>query len=292
MVKITGVTFQNAGKVYYFAPGKDRYEKGAGVIVDTARGPEYATVVIPYAEVDDDKIIAPLKPVIRAATARDRETMIRNRERKPEAMRLTQEKIRQHGLDMKLIDCEFSFDGTKVVFYYSAPHRVDFRELVKDLSSVFRMRIELRQIGIRDEIKMIGGIAACGRECCCATCMSDLKKVTIKMAKTQGLSLNPSKISGMCGRLMCCLSYENDYYTEAGRSMPKLGSEVVTPEGKGVVVNINMLKMLVRVRIEDKKKDLVTYHDFPADQLKFRRGKEKEEKDEGNEGEDLKEILD
>lgn len=291
MVKITGVTFKNAGKVYYFAPGKDRYEKGMGVIVDTARGLEYATVLIPYGEVDESQIIPPLKPIIRIATARDKETVKRNEERKPEAMKQTQEKIEKHGLDMKLIDCDFSFDGSKVVFFYSAPSRVDFRELVKDLSALFKMRIELRQIGIRDEIKMIGGIGACGRECCCATCMPDLKKVTIKMAKTQGLSLNPGKISGLCGRLMCCLSYENDYYAEAGREMPKMGSEVGTPDGKGTVVNINMLKMQVRVRIEDKQKDLVTYHDYPVEQLKFKRVKREKEKEEEI-TEDLKEILD
>lgn len=291
MVKITGVTFKNGGKVYYFSPGKDRYEKGMGVIVETARGNEYATVTIPYAEVDDGKIISPLKPVVRIATARDRETVKRNLERKPEAMRITQEKIDKHNLDMKLIDCEFAFDGSKVVFYYSAPSRVDFRELVKDLSSAFKMRIELRQIGIRDEIKMIGGIGACGRECCCATCMPDLKKVTIKMAKTQGLSLNPSKISGLCGRLMCCLSYENGYYTEAGKSVPKIGSEVGTPDGKGTVVNVNMLKMQVRVRIEDKQKDLVTYHDFPIEQIKFKRAAPKERESDDDVPEDLKELL-
>ena len=293
MVKITGVTFTNGGKVYYFAPGKERYEKGTGVIVDTARGLEYATVIIPYGEVDDDKIVAPLKPVVRIATARDKETIKRNEERKPEAMRLAQEKIDAHKLEMKLIDCDFAFDGAKVVFYYSAPHRVDFRELVKDLSSVFKMRIELRQLGIRDEIKMIGGIGACGRECCCATCMPDLKKVTIKMAKTQGLSLNPSKISGLCGRLMCCLSYENEYYSEAGKNVPKMGSEVSTPDGKGTVVNINMLKMQVRVKIEDKKKDIVTYHDYPVEQIKFKKPAkpEKEEKEEEVD-EELKEILD
>ena len=292
MVKITGVTFQNAGKIYYFAPGKERYEKGMGVIVETARGLEYANVVIPFAEVEEDKIVAPLKPVVRIATARDRENVKKNAERKPEAMRLTQEKIEKHGLDMKLIDCDFAFDGSKVVFFYSAPHRVDFRELVKDLSATFKMRIELRQIGIRDEIKMIGGIGVCGRECCCATCMPDLKKVSIKMAKNQGLSLNPGKISGLCGRLMCCLSYENEYYAEAGKEMPKVGSEVTTPDGKGVVVNVNMLKMQVRVRIEDKKKDLITYHDYPVEQVRFRRCEKRDKHGEEEIPEDLKEILD
>lgn len=293
MVKITGVTFTNGGKVYYFAPGKEKYEKGMGVIVDTARGLEYATVLIPYGEVDEDKIVAPLKPVVRIATARDRETIKKNIERKPSAMKITEEKIEKHNLNMKLIDCDFAFDGTKVVFYYSAPSRVDFRELVKDLSAVFKMRIELRQIGIRDEIKMIGGIGVCGRECCCASCMPDLKKVTIKMAKTQGLSLNPSKISGLCGRLMCCLSYENDYYADAGKMVPKLGSEVGTPDGKGTVVNINMLKMQVRVKIEDKKKDLITYHDYPVDQIKIKQParSDKDDKDEDL-SDELKEILD
>lgn len=293
MVKITGVAFKNGGKVYYFAPGKEKYEKGTGVIVDTARGLEYATVVIPCSSVAEERIVQPLKPIVRIATAKDRETVKRNEDRKDEALKITQEKIENHKLDMKLIDCEFAFDGSKVTFYYSAPTRVDFRELVKDLSSVFKMRIELRQIGIRDEIKMIGGIGACGRECCCATCMPDLKKVTIKMAKTQGLSLNPSKISGLCGRLMCCLSYENGYYAEAGKNMPKIGSEVLTPEGKGTVVNVNMLKMMVRVKIEDKKKDIVAYHDFPANELKFKRSKpEKDDPSDDEISEDLKEILD
>lgn len=291
MVKITGVTFKSGGKVYYFAPGKDKYEKGMGVIVDTARGHEYATVVIPFSEIAEERIVPPLKPVIRIATQKDKDIVKRNEERKPEAMRLTQEKIEKHNLDMKLIDCEFAFDGTKVLFYYTAPTRVDFRELVKDLSAVFRMRIELRQIGIRDEIKMIGGIGACGRECCCSTCMSDLKKVTIKMAKTQGLSLNPSKISGLCGRLMCCLSYENDYYAEAGKQLPKVGSEVGTPDGKGTVVNVNMLKMEVKVRIEDKKTDVVKYSDYPVKSIKFKRPK-KEDSENEDVPDDVKEILD
>jgi cell fate regulator YaaT (PSP1 superfamily) len=291
MVKITGVTFKTGGKVYYFAPGNGVYEKNMGVIVETARGLEYATVTIPLGEVEESKIVPPLKPVVRIANQRDKETVKKNLERKPEAMRLTQEKIEKHNLEMKLIDCEFAFDGSKVIFYYSAPSRVDFRELVKDLSALFRMRIELRQIGIRDEIKMMGGLAPCGRECCCSSCMPDIKKVTIKMAKTQGLSLNPTKISGLCGRLMCCLSYENGYYSEAGKSMPKVGMEVTTPDGKGTVVNINMLKMQVRVRIDDKEKDVFTYHDFPVEQVKFKRPKfEKEEKEEIPE--DVKDLLD
>lgn len=270
MALITGVTFKEGGKVYYFAPGQGEYEQGKGVIVETARGLEYATVVIPRAEVDDAAIISPLKPVVRAATQRDEETHRKNIERRDEAMQTVREKIEKHNLDMKLIDCEFAFDGNHAVFYYSAPQRVDFRELVKDLSSTFHMRIELRQVGIRDEIKLLGGLAPCGRECCCSSCLPELKKVTIKMAKNQGLSLNPGKISGLCGRLMCCLSYENDYYAETCKQMPKVGSEVGTPEGRGTVVNVNMLKREVRVCIEDKAKDTVLYKDFPVEQLKFK----------------------
>lgn len=270
MAEVTGVTFKEGGKVYYFAPGKENYKVGSGVIVETARGVEYATVVMPRQEVDDGKIVSPLKPVLRVATARDEETHRKNLDKKDGAMATVREKIEKYKLDMKLIDCEFAFDGAKAVFYYSAPQRVDFRELVKDLSSVFRMRIELRQVGIRDEIKILGGISPCGRECCCSSCMPDFKKVSIKMAKNQGLSLNPGKISGLCGRLMCCLAYENEYYSNACKRMPKIGGEVTTPEGKGTVVNVNMLKMEARVKIEDKAKDLITYKDFPVSELKFK----------------------
>ena len=282
MAEIIGVTFKEGGKVYYFAPGKGNYKQGKGVIVETSRGVEYATVVLPRTEVSDDKLVLPLKPVIRIANQRDEETRRKNIEKKDEAMATVREKIEKHGLNMKLIDCEFAFDGAKAVFYYSAPQRVDFRELVKELSSTFHMRIELRQVGIRDEIKILGGLAPCGRECCCSSCMPDIKKVSIKMAKNQGLSLNPGKISGLCGRLMCCLSYENDYYAEAYKRVPKIGSEVTSPEGKGTVVNVNMLKMLVRVRIEDKAKDSIVYKDYPLDELKFKKTAQntKEEPDE------------
>lgn len=295
MATITSVVFKEGGKIYYFAPVKnEEYKTGSGVIVETSRGVEYATVVTPRAEVDDSKLILPLKPVIRAATPKDEETHKKNVERRVSAMKTVREKIEKHNLDMKLIDCEFAFDGSKAVFYYSAPQRVDFRELVKELSSCFHMRIELRQIGIRDEIKLIGGIAPCGRECCCSSCMPDVKKVSIKMAKTQGLSLNPQKISGLCGRLMCCLSYEDDYYAEACKQMPKLGSSVNTPDGEGTVVNVNMLKMLVRVRIEDKTKDSVSYKDFTLDDLKLRHAVKTDENVEpasaGNEN-GVKEVL-
>ena len=285
MVKITGVNFTPNGKIYYFSPGKnaDKYQKGTGVIVETARGHEYATVVIPLKEIEDERLVAPLKPVLRIASQRDLDAVKRNAERKPEAMRLAVEQIQKHKLNMKLIDCDFAFDGAKVVFFYSAPSRVDFRELLKDLSAIFKMRIELRQIGIRDEIKMIGGLGPCGRECCCSAYMPDIRKVSIKMAKSQNLSLNPTKISGLCGRLMCCLEYENDYYVEASKQVPKVGSEVKTPEGKGIVVNVNMLKMECRVKIEDKKKDIITFHDYPVKDIKFRRNSEREESKDGEE---------
>ncbi len=271
MIKVVSVKFKNGGKPYYFAPnGKDVYQKGMGVIVETAKGQEYATVVQPECEVEDSEIVAPLKPVVRIATPRDEEQVKRNAEKRDEAMITAKEKISARGLEMKLVDCEFAFDGSKVVFYFTSENRVDFRELIKDLSSAFHMRIELRQINIRDEIKLTGGLAPCGRECCCVGCMSEPKKVSVKMAKNQGLSLNPSKISGLCGRLMCCLSYEDEYYAEACKKVPKLGSTVDTPSGKGTVVNVNMLKMQVKVKIEQN--DAVSYHDFGVDEIRFMRG--------------------
>ncbi len=271
MIKVVSVKFKNGGKPYYFAPnGKETYEKGKGVIVETAKGLEYATVVQPECEVEDSEIVAPLKPVVRIATQRDEEQVRRNAEKRDGAMLTAKEKIAARGLEMKLVDCEFAFDGSKVVFYFTSESRVDFRELIKDLSSTFHMRIELRQINIRDEIKLTGGLAPCGRECCCLGCMSEPKKVSVKMAKNQGLSLNPSKISGLCGRLMCCLSYEDEYYSEACKKVPKLGGTVDTPNGKGTVVNVNMLKMQVKVKIEQN--DAVSYHDFGVDEIRFMRG--------------------
>ena len=282
MAKIIGVKFKQYGKLYYFAPGNGEFAEGQGVIVETARGAEYATVCMPCKEVPDEELVAPLKPVLRAATEKDLENMRRNEERRAPAMKAAAEKIAARGLDMKLVDCEFAFDGSKVVFYFTADGRVDFRELVKDLSSVFHMRIELRQIGVRDEAKLLGGFGPCGRECCCSVCMPDFQKVSIKMAKNQGLSLNPGKISGLCGRLMCCLAYENDYYAEACKKMPKVGSEVGTPEGTGTVVNANMLKMEVKVRID--KGDGAAYKDFHVEQLRFKRkGEKREEREEAGE---------
>ncbi len=279
MAKVVVIKFKNSCKPYYFSAGGLTLKQGQNVIVETTRGIEFATVVNP--EKETDEIVSPLKPVIRIATQKDEETVARNEANRPQAMKICRQKIAERGLAMKLIDCEFTFDGSKVVFYFSAEGRVDFRELVKDLASVFRNRIELRQIGIRDETRILGGIAPCGRECCCASCMPDFRKVSIKMAKTQGLSLNPGKISGLCGRLMCCLSYESDYYATAYKKMPKIGSAVATPEGTGNVVSVNMLNMQVRVKIE--REGGLVYRDFPVADLRFKRGGEKEEREEDEE---------
>lgn len=268
MAKVVVIKFKGGCKPYYFSAGKLELKRGQGVIVETPRGPEYAVVVNPEKEVDESEIVSPLKPVLRAATERDAETVRRNEERRAEALKTAKERVRSHGLEMKLIDCEFTFDGSKVIFTFTAEGRVDFRELVKDLASVFHMRIELKQVGIRDETRILGGIAPCGRECCCAGCMPEFKKVSIKMAKNQGLSLNPGKISGLCGRLMCCLSYENEYYASVYKKMPKIGGQVGSPEGKGIVVSVNMLKQIVKVKIE--KDGAFFYRDFPAADLRYR----------------------
>ena len=284
MAKIVGVKFKNTSKIYYFAPTEEEYAENSGVVVETAKGLEYVK------EVDDKDCVLPLKPIIRKANKRDMENMKCNEARVPEALKIAEEKVRERKLKMKLVGCEYSFDGKKVVFYFTADGRVDFRELVKDLASVFRIRIELRQVGIRDETKLIGGLAPCGRPCCCGSCMPDFRKVSIKMAKTQGLSLNPSKISGLCGRLMCCLEYESEYYGDAYKKMPKLGGKVTTPEGEGVVVSNNMLKLISKVKIV-KNDGSEVYKDFPVGELKFKRQGGAAEPDEKEIGE-LKEILD
>lgn len=285
MTKVVAIKFKNGGKLYYFSPRPDEtYERNMPVVVETARGLEYAWVAYPEKEVEDSEVVQPLKPVIRIATPRDREFYEACEAKKPQAMQICKEKIQKHGLDMKLIDCEYTFDDSKIVFYFTSAGRVDFRELVKDLASAFHIRIELRQVGTRDETKYLGGIAPCGRVCCCAGNMPEFKKVSIKMAKTQGLSLNPGKISGLCGRLMCCLSYESDYYAEAYKKVPKVGSEVGTPEGKGTVVSVNMLKMLVKVKIDDRNGGLI-FKDFPAEEIRFRKGNQPDTEKESGEDE-------
>ena len=296
MAKILGVKFKNTAKVYYFAPaeGESDYKEKSGVIVETAKGLEYGTVVFGVKEVPDSEIVHPLKTVVRKATEKDEKTVLENERKIPEAMEYANEKIAELKLNMKLIGCEFAFDGKKMVFFFTSDNRVDFRELVKILAARFHQRIELRQVGIRDETKILGGIAPCGRECCCASCMTDFGKVTIKMAKNQGLHLNPGKISGLCGRLMCCLEYENDYYAEVYKKMPKLGGTVGTPEGDGVVIGNDMLKLTSKVKIS-KGDGSEVYKDFPVDRLKFKKNKA-DDKDDGDDdktvSEDMKKIMD
>ena len=281
MAKIVGVKFKNTAKTYYFAPqdGETDYKEQTGVIVETAKGMEYATVVFGIKEVKEEEIVSPLKPIVRKATEEDEKLMRENEKKIPEAMQFANEKIRELNLPMKLIGCEYTFDGKKMVFYFTSDGRVDFRELVKVLASKFHLRIELRQVGIRDETKILGGIAPCGRTCCCASCLSDFGKVSIKMAKTQGLHLNPGKISGLCGRLMCCLEYENDYYAEVYKKMPKIGATVGTPEGNGVVISNDMLKLISKVKIT-KEEGTDVYKDFPVDRLSFKKNKEEPTDDE------------
>jgi len=275
MIKIIGVRFRNAGKIYYFDPKKMDIKKGDCVIVETARGIEYGSVVTGIREVTDDQVVQPLKPVIRIATAEDDERAARNREKEKEAMQICLEKIKKHSLDMKLIDAEYTFDNNKVLFYFTADGRIDFRELVKDLAAVFKTRIELRQIGVRDETKIMGGIGICGRELCCHTFLSEFAPVSIKMAKEQNLSLNPTKISGVCGRLMCCLKNEEDTYEYLNSRLPGVGDKVTAEDGlKGEVASVNVLRQLVKVvvDIEDEKE----IREYSVDQLKFKPRKKKE----------------
>ncbi|MEE3382587.1 MAG: stage 0 sporulation family protein [Anaerovoracaceae bacterium] len=249
MVTVIGVRFKQAGKVYYFDPGEHVLNIGDHVIVETARGTEFGEVSMANSEVPESGIVAPLKPIIRIATEQDYIRHEENEKKKARAMELCQEKIEKRGLDMKLVDVEYTFDNSKVIFYFTADGRVDFRELVKDLAGVFRMRIELRQIGVRDEAKMLGGIGSCGRPLCCHSWLADFEPVSIKMAKVQNLSLSPTKISGICGRLMCCLKFENDVYTDLRRNMPEVGEQVKTPEGLGKVVDTTILEGKVKVRL-------------------------------------------
>ena len=284
MVKVVVIKFKNGGKLYYFSPkAGEKYERNMPVVVETSKGLEYAWVAYPEREVEESEVVQPLKPIVRIATQKDKEFYAQAEEKKPQAMQTCREKIVKHGLEMKLVDCEYAFDGSKIVFFFTSAGRVDFRELVKDLASTFKNRIELRQVGTRDETKYLGGLAPCGRVCCCAGNMPEFKKVSIKMAKTQGLSLNPTKISGLCGRLMCCLSYESDYYAEAYKKVPKIGAEVGTPDGKGIVASVNMLKMTVKVKIDDRNGGLL-YKDFPVDEVRFKKtAQDKPEKDDDDE---------
>ena len=260
MTTVISVRFRSGSKTYYFDPGQLAVYPGDDVVVETAQGPEFAQCVEGNHEVADDAVVAPLRPVLRIATDNDRHTAAYNRSREKDAFDICQKKIAQHGLEMKLVRVECSFDGSKILFFFTADGRVDFRELVKDLAGVFRSRIELRQIGVRDEAKMLGGLGICGRPFCCASYMDEFVPVSIKMAKTQNLSLNPTKISGTCGRLMCCLKYEQDAYEDAIKRMPKNDSFVVTPDGPGNVSDINVLKETVNVRLDERPDTPRCYH--------------------------------
>ena len=268
MIKVVGIRFQRAGKIYYFDPLDYDLETAMHVIVETARGIEMGTVLIPPKEVDDDKVVQPLKPVIRIATDDDEKVIEKNKEKEAEAYVICKEKIAKHGLDMKLVAAEYTFDNNKLLFYFTADGRIDFRELVKGLASVFRTRIELRQIGVRDETKMLGGIGICGRELCCRSYLTDFVPVSIKMAKEQNLSLNPTKISGVCGRLMCCLKNEQETYEYLNSRLPSVGDSVITPTGMhGEVSGVNVLRQLVKVVVDNgEEKEL---QEYAVDDLKF-----------------------
>ena len=250
MAEIIGVRFKEVGKVYYFSPNGESYREDDRVIVETARGVECGVVAMPNREIDDEELTRPLKTVIRRATEEDISTVEKNREKEKNAFKICEEKIAKHGLDMKLIDVEYTFDNSKVLFYFTADGRVDFRTLVKDLASVFRTRIELRQIGVRDEAKLLGGIGVCGRPFCCNSFLGEFQPVSIKMAKEQGLSLSPVKISGTCGRLMCCLKYEQEAYVDLLKRTPKFGAIVSTPEGKGEVIESNPISGVLKVKMD------------------------------------------
>ena len=269
MVKVIGVRFRQAGKIYYFSPGKLKIRTGDHVIVETARGVEYGRVVLEPRSVKEDEVVHPLKEVLRVATKEDEDHEAENRQKEKEAFKICKKKIREHGLDMKLIDAEYTFDNNKVLFYFTADGRIDFRQLVKDLASVFKTRIELRQIGVRDETKILGGIGICGRTLCCHTYLSEFAPVSIKMAKEQNLSLNQTKISGVCGRLMCCLKNEQETYEELNRNLPGIGDMVTTPQGvSGTVQSVNVLRQMVKIVVEvNDEKEI---QEFPVRDLRFR----------------------
>jgi cell fate regulator YaaT (PSP1 superfamily) len=253
MIEVIGVRFKKAGKIYYFDPGAEQVTAGDYVIVETVRGIEFGKVVIASKRVDEEDVVLPLKKVIRTATESDKRTVIENQKQAKKALDACVVKVVEHDLDMNLVDVEYTFDRNKIIFYFTADGRIDFRNLVKDLAAMFKTRIELRQIGVRDEAKMLGGIGPCGRMLCCSTFLGDFEPVSIKMAKDQNLSLNPAKISGLCGRLMCCLKYENDHYEEAKRDMPDFGEKIKTPHGQGKVIGLNILEKLVHIELTDNE---------------------------------------
>lgn len=268
MTEIIGVRFKRVGKIYYFDPVGLQFSKGQSVVVETARGIELGQIAIPNKSVEDSSVVSPLKPVIRAATQQDLDRVKENEKKEKEAFDICVQKIQEHKLDMKLVDVEYTFDNNKILFYFTSEGRVDFRELVKDLASVFRTRIELRQIGVRDEAKMRGGLGICGQPFCCSSFLEEFQPVSIKMAKEQSLSLNPAKISGTCGRLMCCLKYEQDAYEELLAKTPRVGATVETPDFTGVVTEVNLLRGIVKVRPETTGNGEVLPRTYTLDQLR------------------------
>ena len=279
MVKVVGVRFKKAGKIYYFDPDELDINKDSSVIVETARGIEYGQVVIANREVSEEAIVAPLKKVIRIATEKDIQQAAENRKKEKQAFDTCLQKINQHNLGMKLVDVEYTFDNNKILFYFTADGRIDFRELVKDLATIFKTRIELRQIGVRDETKMLGGMGFCGRELCCSSYLGEFEPVSIKMAKEQSLSINPAKISGTCGRLMCCLKYEHEVYEEKLKRIPKVGAIVSTCDGQGVIVEINLLKELIKVKLD--KNDEADFKIYEINQIEIMKDVQTEENEEG-----------
>jgi cell fate regulator YaaT (PSP1 superfamily) len=294
MTRVIGVRFRAAGKIYYFSPGKYMIKKGDHVIVETARGVEYGTVVSEPKDIEDDQVVKPLKTVLRTASSKDDEQEKSNREKEKEAFKVCLEKIKKHNLEMKLIDAEYTFDNNKILFYFTADGRIDFRELVKDLAAVFKTRIELRQIGVRDETKIIGGYGICGRPLCCHSYLSDFVPVSIKMAKEQSLSLNPTKISGVCGRLMCCLKNEEDVYEELNRKMPGVGDFCTAKDGlSGEVSSVNILRQTLKILVDvDDEKEV---HEYKLDEIESIRKKQKKKNNNNNkknsqEDEEIREL--
>ncbi|MFW5780426.1 MAG: PSP1 domain-containing protein [Bacillota bacterium] len=267
MAIVVGIRFKNTGKMYYFSPKDIEFAEGDGVITETVRGVEYGTVVMANKQVDDSEIVAPLKEVIRKATEEDTKRHLDNLAQRKELMKTVNEKVQKHELVMKIVDAEYTFDKSKVIIYFTADGRIDFRELVKDLASVYHLRIELRQIYERDDIKMRGSLGPCGRPCCCTTHLQDFEKVSIKMAKIQGLSLNPTKISGCCGKLMCCLKYENEYYKQTAKKMPKINSTVTTPDGEGKVMGNDIIRLQTTVKI-DLPDGSTDFKKYPLEKIK------------------------
>ena len=277
MANIIGVRFKKPGKIYFFDPDGKNLKKGDHVIIETSLGEEYAEIIIPNKEVPEEKIVNPLKKIKKIADKKDEKHYLENKEKEKEAFKIAQENIKKHKLDMNLVDVEYKFDNSKILFYFTAEGRIDFRDLVKDLAAIFKTRIELRQIGIRDEVKRMGGIGACGRELCCCSHLGNFETVSIKMAKEQNLSLTPSKISGTCGRLMCCLKYEQEVYEEKLSRLPKIGAIVKTEEGEGVVDGIETLKEIVKVKLKDK--DEYYHKKFKASEIKIIRNAEENDND-------------